>query len=248
MDFYFKIKMVEHEHVVIGLMSPEKLAGIAQCAGLNVTSRVIDFGCGYGEMLLDWAKTFGISGVGIDISKTHIDYAKNALKGLPIADRIIYTCSDATTYTFKPSSFDLAACVNASNMFGNGKTMFRNAIRHIKNAIKDDGYLLMVEPYYNSTEVPKGLIDYEGPLCTEIDLIHTIQREGFELVYMTHSDRADWDRYISSNMYYAIKWLKENQEHPERQQRIESHRRWQEMYVKYRIQYQENVALLMTMI
>jgi SAM-dependent methyltransferase len=184
MDFYNKIKMVERDHVVIGLMSPEKLAGIAQFAGLDETSRVIDFGCGYGETLLYWAETFGISGIGIDISETHIEYAKKAIQGLPIADRVNYVCTDATTYPFEPQSFDLAACITATNMFGDADIMFGNAIHHMKDAIKDDGYLLIVEPYYNNPEVPKELIDYEGPLLTEIDLIHTIQREGFDLAYI----------------------------------------------------------------
>lgn len=248
MDFYNKIEMVERDHVVIGLMPPGKLAGIAQFAGLDETSHVIDFGCGYGETLLYWASTLGISGVGIDSSEIHIEHAKNAIGGLPIADRIDFVCTDATTYRFEPQSFDLAACINASNMFGEADVMFRNAIRHMKEVITDDGYLLIVEPYYTSPDVPKELIDYEGPLPAEIDLLHTIQREGFELVYMVHSSQADWDRYISSNLYYNVKWLKENRDHPEWQQRLESHRRWQEMYIKHRSRYEACVALLMTRI
>lgn len=124
--------------------------------------------------------------------------------------------------------------------------MIRNAIRHMKRAIRDGGYLLIAEPYYRTADVPEALIDYEGPLQTEADLIRTIPEEGFELVQMAHSDRDDWDRYISSNMYHAIRWLKENPSHPDRQRRLESHRRWQEMYVNYRLNLQGCVALLMT--
>jgi SAM-dependent methyltransferase len=248
MDFYNKIEMVERDHVVIGLMPHGKLAGIAQFAGLCENSHVIDFGCGYGDALFCWATTFWISGVGIDSSEIHIEYAKNAKDGLPVADRIDFMCTDATTYRFEPQSFDLAACIAASNMFGEADIMFGNAIRHMKEAITDDGYLLVVEPYYIRPDVPKELIDYEGPLPTEIDLIHTIQGEGFELVYMVHSNRADWDRYISSNLFYNVKWLTTNRNHPEWQQRLDSHRRWQEMYVRYRSRYEACVALLMTRI
>ena len=146
----------------------------------------------------------------------------------------------------------MAACINATNMFGRAEqrtyssSMFRNAIRHMKQAIRDGGYLLIAEPYYHTADVPQALIDYEGPLRTEADLIRTIWEEGLELVQMAHSDRSDWDRYVSSDMYHAIRWLKENPGHPDRQRRLESHRRWQDMYVGYRLKLQGCVALLMT--
>jgi len=246
MDCYTKQRMRERTHVVIGLMSAEKLGVIAHFAGLDETSRVIDFGCGYGETLLSWAKNFGISGIGIDISETHIEYAKNAIQGSPFANKIDYVCTDATTYPFEPQSFDLAACITASNMFGEADVMFGNAIKYMKAAIKADGYLLLVEPYYTRPNIPQELIDFEGNLPLEIDLLHTIQREGFELVYMMHADRADWDRYISSNLYYNTQWLREHRNHPEWQQKFQWNRCWQEMYVRYRSQYQQCVALLIT--
>ena len=79
-----------------------------------------------------------------------------------------------------------------------------------------------------------------------MDLLRTVQEEGFELVYMVHSDIADWDRYIASNLYHTARWLKEHPDHEDRQRRLEGHRRWQEMYVRYRRRFQESVALLMT--
>ena len=133
-------------------------------------------------------------------------------------------------------------------MFGNADVMFGHAIRHMRKVIQDDGYLLIVEPYYNHPTVPQELVNYEGPLPTEIELLQTIQREGFELAYMVHSDRADWDRYISSNLFYNAKWLHTNRDHPNWPHKRAFHRRWQEMYVRYRSRYQECVALLMTRI
>ena len=118
----------------------------------------------------------------------------------------------------------------------------------MSESITDIGYLLIAEPFYNARSVPQKLIDYEGDLNCEIDLINTIQEEGFELVYLIHSERNDWDRYISSNMYHTIKLLRENSEISGRQTKIESHRRWQKMYFNYRKQYRECAAFLITRI
>ena len=52
MDFYARYAVAQRQFPVIGLLSPEKLLGIAQFAGLSNGSHVIEFGCGYGEDLL----------------------------------------------------------------------------------------------------------------------------------------------------------------------------------------------------
>jgi len=245
-DFYHTIETTDRPYNVMGLFPPNKLAAIAQFAGLDAASKVIEFGCGFGEALLVWAETFGISGIGLDAGEDQIRGAIDAAQRSPHAGRLEYVCTDAPKYEFEIQSFDMAACINATNMFGQQDVMFGNAIRHMKQAIRDDGYLLIAEPYYNQPDVPPELIDYEGLLTTEENLIQAMHAEGFDLVYMLHSDRADWDRYISSNAYHTTEWLKENPDHPDYQQRLEGHRRWSEMYVKYRLPCQESVAILMT--
>jgi SAM-dependent methyltransferase len=248
MDFYAKFEVRVRDYPVIGLLPPDKLSAVAQFAELNAESRVIDFGCGYGEALRCWAERFGVSGLGIDVDKRHIEGAREAIAGHASGARIEYICADATQYTFEPGVFDLAACINASNMFGSADVMFRNAIRHMRRAIREAGFLLIVEPYYNTPVVPQALIDYEGPLRTEAELVDTIRKEGLELVCMLHSDVTDWDRYISSNNYHSVKWLRENRDHPDWQKRRAAHRRFQDMYIQYRRQYQSSVAVLMTAI
>jgi len=245
-DFYYTIETTSRPDNVMGLLPPSKLAAIAQFAGLDAASKVIEFGCGFGEALLVWAETFGVAGIGLDAGEDQIRGAIDAASRSPHAGRLQYICTDAPTYEFVAGSFDMAACINATNMFGRQEAMFAIAIRHMKQAIRDDGCLLIAEPYYNRPGVPQQLIDYEGPLNTEENLLRAMHAEGFDLVYMIHSDRADWDRYISSNAYHTIGWLKDNRDHPEYQQRLEGHRRWSEMYVKYRLPYQESVAMLMT--
>ena len=151
-------------------------------------------------------------------------------------------------YDFELGSFDMAACINSTNMFGEGPEVVANTVQHLRRAIRADGYLLIAQPYYTTSDVPQELLDYEGPLPTELHILDTIRDEGFALVYMVHSDRADWDRYISSNAYHTTKWLKENRNHPDWEQKWKGSWRWPAMYVRYRRHYQESVALLMTRI
>lgn len=50
--------------------------------------RVLDIGCGWGEALKFAAERYGVSGVGITISKEQADYARELCKGLPIEIRL----------------------------------------------------------------------------------------------------------------------------------------------------------------
>lgn len=245
-DFYNALHVSPRAYPVIGLLSPDKLLGLAQFAGLTDESRVIDFGCGYGESLRYLSEHLQITGIGIDILGKHIEQAKRLIAGHPAVERIEYVQANATEYPFAHASFDMAMCINASNMFGSPDEMPRNTVRHIKRAIKPDGYLLIAEPCYNENPVPDKLIAYEGPLVTESALLQIVRDEGFEVAGMVHSDITDWDRYISSNGFDSVSWLKENSGHPEWQQVLESHREFQDMYIRYRMRYQESVALLMT--
>jgi cyclopropane-fatty-acyl-phospholipid synthase len=50
--------------------------------------RVLDIGCGWGEALKFAAERYGVSGVGITISREQADYARELCRGLPIAIRL----------------------------------------------------------------------------------------------------------------------------------------------------------------
>lgn len=51
---------------------------------LNVTTRALDLGCGNGRNLIFLSRTFGMRGVGYDISEEAIAQARRASEGLPI--------------------------------------------------------------------------------------------------------------------------------------------------------------------
>lgn len=50
--------------------------------------RVLDIGCGWGEALKFAAEHYGVSGVGVTISRQQADYARNLCAGLPVEIRL----------------------------------------------------------------------------------------------------------------------------------------------------------------
>ena len=65
-----------------------KLDLVCRKLGLRPGMRVLDIGCGWGEALKFAAERYGVSGVGITISREQAEYARNLCAGLPIEIRL----------------------------------------------------------------------------------------------------------------------------------------------------------------
>ena len=65
-----------------------KLDLICRKLGLRGGQRVLDIGCGWGEALKFAAERYGVSGVGVTISREQADFARALCAGLPVEIRL----------------------------------------------------------------------------------------------------------------------------------------------------------------
>jgi len=65
-----------------------KLDLVCRKLGLRPGMRVLDIGCGWGEALQFAAQRYGVSGVGVTISREQAEYARRLCDGLPIEIRL----------------------------------------------------------------------------------------------------------------------------------------------------------------
>jgi len=65
-----------------------KLDLVCRKLGLRPGMRVLDIGCGWGEALKFAVERYGVSGVGITISREQAEYARNLCAGLPVEIRL----------------------------------------------------------------------------------------------------------------------------------------------------------------
>ncbi len=65
-----------------------KLDLVCRKLGLRPGMRVLDIGCGWGEALKFAAERYGVSGVGVTISREQAQYARELCSGLPIDIRV----------------------------------------------------------------------------------------------------------------------------------------------------------------
>lgn len=96
MEFFDLVNILERYMELVNPSTPEKVLTIGKFLGLKEDSRVIDFGCGCGEVLALWAEEFGISGIGIDVREHACDRARKDYNSMVILSSIHLRTEKAT--------------------------------------------------------------------------------------------------------------------------------------------------------
>ncbi|OGN87167.1 MAG: hypothetical protein A2158_00910 [Chloroflexi bacterium RBG_13_46_14] len=231
MDF-FELMDISHKYLeILNPSSPEKILAVGDVLDLNADSRVIDFGCGKGELLALWAEKFGISGTGIDISEYFYKTAINRIKGKKLDKRIDLVCANGREYAPDDRVYDAGLCIGATFIWDG----FRPTIQGLKRFVKPDGRLVIGEPYWLKSDIPQDYIDHAAPPGTlyEHEILQVSNEEGYDIEYMVRASHDDWDRYNAGNWRGLVRWISDNPDHPERQDVIDRLRKDQYNYLRY---------------
>jgi len=74
--------ITESAHRIHNPFTPEKLATLGTALRLQPGTRVLDLGSGSGEMLCTWARDYGITGIGVDMSRLFSEQAQRRAEEL----------------------------------------------------------------------------------------------------------------------------------------------------------------------
>ena len=224
-DFY---DIAERYFELINPLNAEKVIEAGRYLHLSSKSRVIDFGCGYGEALALWTEEFNISGIGVEIRDHAVDRArkKMIIRGLASSIQIIH--ADGADYDFEKQAFDAASCMGASFIWKG----FESAVAALKTAIKPSGRVLIGEPYWKGDHTPP---EYHGdePIHSEREILDIVHQHGFNIEYLIRSSDDDWAHYEASNWQGLIAWLEEHPDHPEKSEVTEWLQRQQDDYFRF---------------
>jgi len=76
---------------------PDAAAAMLRLAELTPADRVYDLGCGDGRLLLQAARTYGASGVGIDVDAGLLELASVRAEAVGLGDRLTFIQGDLFT-------------------------------------------------------------------------------------------------------------------------------------------------------
>lgn len=210
MDIPRIFSISESEHRIHNPFTPEKYATLGQVLRMKPGARILDLGSGSGEMLCTWARDYGITGTGIDMSPLFTTQAKRRAEEPGVSERVHFIHDDATDY-IDEAKCDVAACVGATWIAGG----VVGTVALLAKSLRPGGIILIGEPYWRQVMVTEEIAHACGvssatDFLTLPVLVASFDQLGYDVVEMVLADKEGWDRYESAKWMTMRRWLDNN--------------------------------------
>ncbi len=169
-----------------------KLDLVCRKLGLKPGMRVLDIGCGWGEALKFAAERYGVSGVGVTVSREQAEFARSLCAGLPIEIRV-------QDYRDLDEKFDRAFSIG---MFEHvGVKNYRRYFEVARACLPDDGLFLLhsIGSNRSQTHTDPWIARYIFPnsmLPSAAQVARAV--EGLFVVEDWHGFGPDYDRTLQA--------------------------------------------------
>lgn len=209
LDFF---AIVEQDRDILNPISPEKLARVAEYAGLRDGHSVLDIGSGKGAVLRQWAQQWHITGTGVELNPTFVRSAQELAAEQRLADRLTFWEGKALDFVPAVGGYDILACLGAPFAIGS----FAEAASWMAAHTKAGGSVIMGDVYLKAPAPADAADEWWANEPTLAEKVAQFTAAGLELVGLVTASTDDWDHY-SSLMWSAVsRWAAANPHHPDR--------------------------------
>ncbi|GAA0926548.1 class I SAM-dependent methyltransferase [Kribbella koreensis] len=179
--------------------------------------RVLDLGCGWGELLLRVVEASPTArGIGIDLDQPAIEHGRKLARDRGLADRVTFTDGDAKAQP--DGSADAVICIGASQIWGppveaRQPLDYVSALRALRKLVAPGGRVLYGEGIWSRTPTPEAIAPLAGRPDEFVgmgELIELAVAHGFQPIQVHEANLDEWDEFESGSNARYTRWLAEH--------------------------------------
>ncbi len=160
--------------------------------------RLVDLGCGWGELLLRAAaKAPGLRATGVDTDVTGLERGRSAARERGLA--VEFTESDAATWD---GPADRAFCIGSAHAFGSTKAALARLAR-----VVPAGRVLYGDGFWAAPPAPAALEIFGPDTLTLPALLDAAAAAGWRVLHVSTAGRLEWDDFESTSKLAWQEWL-----------------------------------------
>ena len=215
-------------------LDPAALDRAIDLLDLDTRSRVLDVGCGNGEILARVVERFGCRGIGVDRDVGEI--AAAAARLAAHAGSVVLCADDVRNQDLEGRSFQTILCVGSTHAFGGPGEGYVASIRALAPLVAPSGRILLGEGYWKLDPDEDYLLATgirRGEFVSHERNIELAEKEGLTLLHAQVSSLSDWDLFEGAFWTAAEKKLSGDPLDPDALAGAEHWRKWKEAYLRW---------------
>lgn len=233
MDKWKYFDITHREHLLCHPMALDKFEQIIDLVCLESGAQVLEIALGKGEFIVRLAERYSVGGVGVDLSPYCVADARRKVAGrVPDANLSLVEMDGADYEPAEGVSFDLAACIGASWIYGG----HRGTLAYLKRVTSPGGWVVTGEPYWRAEpagEYLDAIGASPGTYGTHYENVAAGETLGLTLAYTLVSNEDDWDEYEGLQWYAAEGWAHSHPDDPDVGEVLARVRKSREEYLKW---------------
>jgi SAM-dependent methyltransferase len=221
--------IAHQDHAFLTPLSGPKVDQVLTMLELPPGARVLDVGCGKGEMLIRLAGRRAVRGTGVDLNPDYLAEARARAQARAPEAGLTFHEAQAVDFPVEPGSYDAVLCVGSTEAFGT----YREALRALAEMVRPHGRMLVGERFWRRHPHPDylDLLELEvGDLLDHPRNVRAGEEAGLVPICTAVSTEDEWDRYEQLHVRAVLRYADEHPEDPEAEAMRIRMRRWLEGY------------------